>query len=346
MLSFKRILPGIIIFGIFILALQCSKKESVETSQNVVPVHLADVKTETVAIPIHGSGLLYSEKQIRLSFKTGGIVEDIAVQEGDNVKKGQMLARLDLDEIQAQVQQAQSAFDKAQRDYDRIQKLYADSVVTLEQKQNVETQRQVARSTLQIATFNLDYSTITAPADGRILKQFVEENELVGPGTPIFYFGSGREEWLLRVGVADRQIVQLQQDDTAIVEFDVYPDVEFRGRITGVAQAADPQNGTFEVEIQLDSQGRRLAAGFVARVTFLPQQNEAQTLIPLAALVDARGSDGAVFTVVDNTAKKIPVTTGAIIKDRIIITSGLENVTKVVTAGAAYLRAGDTVHIQ
>ncbi len=342
----KKTLPILLIIGLLVVAIQCGDTEQVDTPKKVIPVTVADVHSEHVSIPIYGSGMLYAKKQIRLSFKTGGIIQTLAVKEGQNVKKGQVLAQLDLDEIQAQVQQAQSAFEKAQRDLERIDNLFADSVVTLEQKQNVTTQLQVAESNLRIAKFNLEYSTIKAPSDGRIFKRFVEENELVGPGTPVFYFGSGREEWLIRVGVADRDIINVQLGDPAVVNFDAYPGIEFPASVTGVAQAADPRTGTFEIEIQLDARGRRLSAGFVGSVSISPQKSERYTLIPVSALVDARGADAAVYTVVKTKAEKKSVTIGAMVDDRVIIQSGLEGVDKIITAGAAYVRSGDTVQVQ
>jgi RND family efflux transporter MFP subunit len=346
MKNIKIIFPVLLSISLLSLALQCGKSKEVAIQDKVVPVAVADVSSKVVSIPIHGSGMLFSKKQIRLSFKTGGFVEKINVREGQNVQAGHILAQLALDEIQAQVQQAQSGFEKAERDFTRVGKLYADSVATLEQLQNVETQLNVARSNLKIAQFNLEHSTIKAPADGRILKRFVEQNELVGPGTPVFYFGSGRQDWLVRAGLSDRDIVKVQIGDSAAVFFDAYPNINFPATVSEVAQAADPQNGTFEVEVQVDAQGQRLAAGFVAQVMIFPQSNESRTLIPVSALVDARGTEAFVYTINKNSAQKRPVTTGAIIGEHVIITSGLENVNQVITAGAAYLRDGDKVSVQ
>ncbi|MBN1561576.1 efflux RND transporter periplasmic adaptor subunit [candidate division KSB1 bacterium] len=342
----KTFLPLAIISTLFVAMTRCKKSDTAAAPQKTVPVKLAEVRRAMIALPIHGSGTLFAPQQIRLSFKTGGIVERINVREGEDVRKGQVLAQLNLDEIDAQVGQAQSAYDKANRDDERITNLYAEGVVTLEQKQNVNTQLEVAAANLRIAQFNLEHSTITAPADGKILRRFVEPNELVGPGTPVFYFGSGREEWLVRIGVPDRDIIKIRLGDPALVTFDVYPEVEFHARVTGIAQAADPQNGTFEVEIALDAGGHRLAAGFVGRVVITPEEKIESTLIPAAALVDAHGDVGAVFTVVGDRAVKVPVRIGAIYEESIIVLAGLDGHEKVVAAGAPYLKTGDEVKVQ
>jgi multidrug efflux pump subunit AcrA (membrane-fusion protein) len=87
---------------------------------------------------ITASGLLSTENEARLSFKISGIIEKIFVKEGDRVRKGQLLATLKSTEIASQVQQVQLTVEKAQRDYQRANNLYKDSVVTLEQLQNAE----------------------------------------------------------------------------------------------------------------------------------------------------------------------------------------------------------------
>jgi len=89
--------------------------------------------------------------KIKLSFKVGGIIETLLVEEGERVKAGQFLAHLEKSEIEAMAKQARSAYEKASRDYKRIVSLYQDSVATLEHMQDSETALNVARSSLEIA---------------------------------------------------------------------------------------------------------------------------------------------------------------------------------------------------
>jgi multidrug efflux pump subunit AcrA (membrane-fusion protein) len=101
------------------------------------------------------------------------------VKEGDAIKKGQVLAVLDLTEINAQVTQATLAFEKAERDYKRLSNLYRDSVVTLEQFQNAGTGLDIAREQLTAARFNRTFSEIRASENGYILRKFVNEGQVI-----------------------------------------------------------------------------------------------------------------------------------------------------------------------
>jgi RND family efflux transporter MFP subunit len=152
---------------------------------------------------INASGLVSTENEARLSFKIGGIIEKIYVKEGDRIKKGQLLATLKSTEIASQVQQVQLTVEKAQRDYQRANNLYKDSVVTLEQLQNAKTGLDIARQNLQQVAFNQEYSKIYAPADGFVVKKIGNEGELASSGSPVLFANalSASSKWILKIGL-------------------------------------------------------------------------------------------------------------------------------------------------
>ena len=138
-------------------------------NEGAIPVKLTPINQDTALNLINASGLLSTEDEARLSFKISGIIEKVFVKEGDHVKKGQLLATLKSSEIAAQVQQVELTVE-SQRDYQRADNLYKDSVATLEQLQNAKTGVDIARQNLQQVAFNQQYSRIYAPADGFIVK--------------------------------------------------------------------------------------------------------------------------------------------------------------------------------
>ncbi len=325
----------------------CSREARDDRIDERISVRAAAVVRRDVSLPIITSGVLSSEAEKSLSFKTGGIVREIAVDEGDVVRKGMVMAALDLSEIRAHAARARSAYEKAGRDHERMERLFADSVATLEQLQNAATGVEVASADLRVAEFNLEHSIISAPEDGRILKRFVEANELVSPGRPVFLFGSGGREWIVRVGVTDRDVVRLQLGDSATVLVDAYPGISFGAAVTEIAGFADPMTGTYEVELAVRPGGYRFVSGFVARTEIEPRLTESFTMIPIEALVEADGRNGFVFSpdAVRQTVKKIPVVIGEVFGAEIAVTGGLEGVDEVVTDGAPYLSDGSGIRI-
>jgi multidrug efflux system membrane fusion protein len=325
----------------------CRQAEEQPSESEAVYVEMAPVEHKEMSRPIHTHGRISSKKEIKLSFKIGGIIRKIYVDEGQAVKKGLLLARLDLSEIESQVQQARSAFEKAQRDLKRAKDLHKEKAMTLEQLQNVETAFQVAQSRLQAVEFNLRYSEIHAPSEGRILRRLMEENEMVSPGLPIFFFASTAGDWIVRAGVSDRDLVRLSLNDPAVVRFDAYPGEEFQAQVSEIVESADPMTGTFEVELNVDARDKKLVSGFVGQVDIFPSSVQMYAVIPIAGLVEAEGQKGFVFAVDKITlkARKIPISIGFLFEDKVAVASGLEGISQVVTEGASYLIEGTQVQI-
>lgn len=338
-----------ILIGLSILFVGTGCRSNNKQPQKVTrtPIKLAVVEHKEMSRRLHTYGRLSTKKEIKLSFKINGIIEKIFVDEGQTVKKGQLLARLDLSEIDSKVKQARSAFQKAKRDLERIENLYKEKAATLEQYQNVQTAYQVAQFLLNAVEFNLRFSEIHAPSKGRILKRLMEENELVGAGTPVFFFASTEKDWIVRVGVSDRDLVRLKLNDPAVVTFDTYPDTEFQAYVTEIVESADPKTGTYEIELKIDPNKKRLVSGFVANVEIFPSTKSRHAIIPIDALVEAEGMQGYVYTVNKDTktAMRIPVTIGFLFEDKVALTSGLDQITFVVTEGAPYLSEGTEVEI-
>jgi RND family efflux transporter MFP subunit len=335
----------LLLLSIFVFA--CSSEKTDSGNQTVIPVEIARVVKKAIPSTIHTSGILVSGDEMRLSFKVGGIIKILSVREGQKVKRDQVLASLNLSEIKAQVSLARNNYEKTQRDLSRIENLFRDSVATLEQKQNTKTAVNVAYSNLQIAEFNLNHSVIRAPDDGIILKKFVERNEIIAAGQPVFFFGSSGSRWRVKVGIAERDIVNLNLNDSAYVSFDAYPGKEFPASIIELAGKADPFTGTFEAEIQIEPTEYKFISGFIARVKIISSRRSVYHIIPSEALHEADGTQGSVFYVPEKgeSVKKRRVELGPFLGNYVAVRSGLEDIENVISAGTAYLYDGALVKI-
>jgi RND family efflux transporter MFP subunit len=327
--------------------ISCRQEEEQPQKTEVIYVKTAPVEQKAMSQDVRTHGRISSKKEIKLSFKINGIIRNLYVDEGQTVKKGQLLARLDLSEIESQVRQARSAFEKVERDLERAESLFKEKAVTLEQLQNIQTAHQQAKSQLEVAEFNLRYSEIHAPSKGQILRRLMEENEMVSAGMPIFFFASTDRDWIVRAGVSDRDLVRLCLNDPAVLVFDAYPGETFEAHVSEIAELSDPMTGTYEVELEVDNKAKKLVSGFVAQVDISPSSKEMYTVIPIEALVEADGRQGFVFTVDESTnrAQRIPMTIGFLFEDKVAVSTGLKDTSFVVTEGAPYLIEGTQVKI-
>ena len=329
-----------------LLLTACGNSDPEETAKPVngekpIPVRTAAVEREDVQLSIHASGQVSSETEAKPSFKTGGVIARILVEEGALVKKGQLLATLDLTEINAQVKQAGEAVAKSKRDLQRVKNLHADSVATLENVQDATTGLSVAEENLRMAKFNQGYSEIRSPISGKVIKKLLNQGEITGPGMPAFFIlGTSASDWVIKAGLADRDWARLKIGNRATVYFDAYPGKTFEAKVSQLADTGNPASGTFDVELKLTAPPPRLAAGLIASVEIFPKNEGLQTVIPLDALVETNRSEATVFTIKNGVAQAVQVKIAYLHQDKVIVQSGLENVERVVTDGAPYLTEG------
>lgn len=343
----RRAAGILIVSTLPIWAVACHQGSAEEAPvQEVASVRTVPVTTEEVRRPIAATGTFGPKDEITLSFKIGGVVETVAVDAGERVRAGRTLAALHLREIDAALAKARSAADKARRDLERARALYADSVAPLSQLQDAETAMDVARADLEAAAFNRRYAVVTAPSDGVILRRDAEPGETVGPGTPILVLGSRARGAVLRVGLADRDVVRIHRGDTATARFDALPGRSFQGRVTEIGAAAARGTGTYAVEVRL-ADADALAAGMVGRVELFPSAGTTTSVVPVEAVLEADGDEATVFALSEDGghARRMRVRVALLDDGRVAVTRGLDGIGSVITAGAAWLMDGDAVRV-
>ena len=174
------------------------------------PVRVAAATTGPAAPSIRTNGLLANEDEIRLSFKVGGVIKRISVNEGERVRKGQKLAEIEQAEINAQVEQARQAHEKAQRDLERGERLYADKVISLEQLQDLRTQTAMAEAALNSAQVQLELRGHRRSARRHGAAPACRRTRAGAAGTPMLVLGAQDQGFVVRTGLADREIVQVR----------------------------------------------------------------------------------------------------------------------------------------
>lgn len=340
----KPYLPILALIGI--LAQACGSSDaSTAPDAKAVPVRTITLARTERQQQVHVSGLFSTDDESVLSFKTGGIIRSILVKEGDRVKAGQLLATVDLTEIGSQVKQAELGLEKATRDFQRAENLHRDSVVSLEQLQNARTGKDLAQQQYTMAQFNSRYAQIHATADGYVLRKFMQEGQLAGPGTPVLQVnGAGRGNWLLKAGIADKDWARVSEGDSATVTSDALPGRVLQGIVRSRSMGADPASGQFLVEIAVKpTSDAPMASGLFGKAAIHTRLPFTGWAVPHEAVLDGNGDQGFVFVVVNGTAHKVLVTIAGITDREVLISKGLEGAQQLIVSGSAYVTEGSTI---
>jgi RND family efflux transporter MFP subunit len=350
MSNLTRILA--LLFALCVLP-ACSAADPPAPGTPAAAASSAAARPVAVALPMPGAeptriratGRLESADELRLSFKVAGVLASLAVDAGDRVAAGQVLAQLDPTETAAAVARAEQSLEKAQRDLTRAEEVFGRGLVSREQRDNAATARDIAAADLRSVRFNQQFARIVAPAAGRVKQRLAEAGEVIAAGQPVLTVSSESRGWLLRAAFADRDALRLAPGDAAEVRFDAMPGRRFEGRITRIAGQADAATGMIEVELALDAGDAPLRSGLLGKLAVAASADSAVLSIPVSALLQADGAEAQVLVVVDGRARLRRIALGAIGSGRVDVRDGLAADEQVIVAGAAFVDDGEAVRI-
>ncbi len=315
----------------------CSAEEGTanQTVEGAV-VQIVEVQPQLAAGAIRASGIVGYKREPVLAFAAPGVVADIAVDAGDVVRRGQRLATLRRTSVGSNADEAALASANAERDLQRTQDLFERGFVSQARLDDARLAAERARAS----------SVLTAPANGVILRRSAEVSQTVAAGAPVFVFGDTASGLVVRAPVASIDAARIQVGDIAIVR--IAGAAQHQGRVTRVGAKGADGTGAFEVEIEI-ANASALRSGTVAEVEVASSgaANAAPAiLVPTLSLLDARADQGVVFVVdAEGVARRRAVRTAGVTQDGVLVVEGLGPGDRVIAAGAAYVRDGESVRI-
>ncbi len=278
----------LIILPLVIVPAGCSVKDQLEAP--LTPVTVQPVVTLTGVSTARYSANVVPYAQVTLAFKVGGYVEEILktkgpdgrlreVQEGEFVKKGEVLARVRqsdylaaLNQAKAALVQAEAGHIKAKEDFERASNLYATDSLTKSDydaaKANYDAtkgQKEQASASIDSATISLKDTELQAPMDSVVLQRSIEIGSFVGPGTPGYVLADTRVVKAV-FGVPDFIVARAKLGMPIHIISDSLPGPGFKGEVTAIAAAADQSSRVFNVEVTIPNPGFKLKAGMIATV--------------------------------------------------------------------------------
>jgi HlyD family secretion protein len=186
---------------------------------------------------IEGSGTI-EVTEIEIASKIAGRVVSIPKEEGTSVQQGELMVKLEYDELNAQRISARASLINAEKNLTRIRDLYRTGSVSKKDLDNAETAYRVARANFDRISATIGNAVIYAPIDGIVLEKNLEIGEMAFPGTPIVTIANLSKPWI-KIYVNERRLGLVKLGQRAEIFVDTYPDRPFRGRVIAISNRAE-----------------------------------------------------------------------------------------------------------
>lgn len=332
----------------------CQHSPKAESHEASAPkaVSVTEARAEQVAERLTLTGTVSARSEIKIVPRVQGRVLSVLVEEGSQVRKGQLLATLETQELEWQRQQQEAALltaeanlEKARGDMERMGLLFREGAISQQQHDAAATQEKVAeaqvrqiKAAINLIRTQIGHGRVTAPFAGTIVSRMVEVGAVAAPGQPMFALAED-EDLEVKVQVPEQALGKLAVGARATVRSPAFPDRSFTGRVRRIDPALNPQTRLLTAEIGLDPSGLRI--GMFVQV-MLDSDAHAGVVVPASAL-QTDGGSSYVFVVDGPHAKQVPVRTGLRMGDRIELVGGLPAGARVVATGSAFLSDGDPI---
>ncbi|CAN7185253.1 efflux RND transporter periplasmic adaptor subunit [Rhizobium sp. LjRoot30] len=332
------------------LALAACSEEKVETKEIIRPVKVVEISATQTTRDLDYSGSVKARTEMNLGFRVAGKITERLVDVGDRVKPGDALARVDAVDYGLLASSAQSSLDAAERQVettklslDRAEKLFRQNVSPksqLEQAQLAYNQavatRDSAKSALEQAKNQIDYTTLSADRDGIVVAVNADSGQVVSAGTPVVTVAvDGEKE--VQIAVPETEIAHFEAGKAVKATFWSDAGLVLDGKVREVAGSADQASRTFAVRVSL-SDDPRVRLGMTATVNASAPVAEAVMTVPLSAL--AKDGEKSLVWIVDRstgTVRSREVKVAGFAGDGVRIAEGLKVGDAVVAAGTQFM---------
>ena len=319
-----------------------AKEGDKDKGPEAVPVEVVAVARRPIAASYAGTAPLEARAESQVVAKTSGVALTVLVEEGQQVRAGQVLVRLDPDRARLQAAQSAAQLRKLEANYNRSTQLSKQQLISANDLDQLKYDLENARAINRLANLELSYANVVAPISGVIASRSIKTGNFVQINTPIFrIIDNSRLEATLNV--PERELATLKPGQPVAMQVDALPGETFTGHVDRVAPVVDSGSGTFRVIAAFDNKGV-LQPGMFGRIKIDYDQRADAIVIPRAALLEGEG-DPAVFTVRAGKAQRVPVKLGYVDGAWAELVSGLKLGEPVVTAGKVALRDGSAVQV-
>ncbi|QSX77748.1 efflux RND transporter periplasmic adaptor subunit [Agrilutibacter solisilvae] len=347
--AYAAVLTGLLFTGLLALS-ACSKgngdaeakaKEE-KKGPDAVPVEVARASRRAVAASYTGTAPLDARAEAQVIAKVSGVALSVLVEEGQHVRAGQTLVRLDADRATLQAAQAAAQLRKLEANFARSQEMAKQKLISANDHDQLRYDLENARAAYKAANLELVYANVTAPISGIVASRSIKTGNFVQINTPIIRIVDvSRLEAVLNV--PERELATLKPGLPVQLTVDALPGKVFTGAVDRVAPVVDSGSGTFRVICAFEG-GGTLQPGMFGRIRIDYDQRADALVVPRVALLEDE-SEPAVFVVRGDKSARVPVKLGYTDGEWAEVRSGVKQGEQVVIAGKTALRDGTVVQV-
>ena len=318
-----------------------------------VPVEVAATQRAEMAAMYTGTAPVESDRKALVLPKVQGEIRQVLADEGQRVRAGQLLARLDGDKLRLEVALNEATMRKLERDYNRNLELQQKGLVSATALDNLKYELAAAKANWELARLQLSYCDIRSPIDGNVTQRLdvVKVGNTVTPvggviesGQSALFVIEDLNTLMLRVNVPERELAKLVVGQPAQLSFDAVPGHVFLGTISQISPSVNADTATFSVRIRVTKTDNLLRPGMFARVAIIYERKPNALQIPRTALLDGDGPP-KVFVIKDGKAAERAVKLGLSNGAWIEVTEGLKDGEQVVVVGQGAVKPGAAVRV-
>jgi membrane fusion protein, multidrug efflux system len=321
-----------------------AKPENNQNQSKAVKVSVVRVEPAPMKDILVLPGETEAWQDVRVAADAAGRVEWIGPKEGQTVREGDLIAKIDVAALKAACDRAEAALKLADDLYQRRYKLFEKNIINQEELDKSATEKTLARANFRQMQIEYERGFLKAPLTGMVNQLFVDEGEFVDKGKP-FVDLVNVDKIKINVNVPELDVRHLKVGQKTMVRVDAFPDRELLGVIDFVAYKADPATKTFHVKVIVDNQNHEVRPGMIARVAFLRRVIPDALAAPIFSIVD-KGGERILFVEKDGMVQARTISIGAIEGDKVQITKGLQPGDHLIVTGQTEVEEGMKVQVQ
>jgi membrane fusion protein (multidrug efflux system) len=318
-------------------------EEDVAEESPAIPVETVKPSRADINAVYSGTAPIEAFADAKVIAKVGGEVREILVEEGDDVARGQVLARLDGDRLRLEKEQAEANLQKLQRDYQRNIDLKEKGLISEGDFEKIQYEMQALQASFDLASLELDYTEIRAPIDGVVSERFIKLGNTIDANAETFQVTS-LEPLISYLHIPEREYRRIDPGQTTTIGIDALQGLSFDAIVARVSPIVDPATGTFKITIEVSDPSRRLKPGMFGRINIIFDTREMALQIPRSAVIEEAG-EAAVFVVSEDIAEKRVIRTGYTEAGNVEVVGGLDDDDEIVIVGHSNLKNGSRVSV-